>query len=101
VEELLLEVTPFIEISNFIIPFAFYEIIIGISFVIPKAEKLAVLLLLPHMVMTFLPLVLLPEISWQSPLVPTLEGQFIIKNLITIALSVSFIVNFYMRSKTS
>ena len=34
---------------------------------------------------TALPLVLLPEVSWKTfPLVPTLEGQYIIKNLVII-----------------
>ena len=35
---------------------------------------------------TFLPLVILPEVTFQNsnPLLPTLEGQYIIKNIIII-----------------
>lgn len=43
-------------------------------------------LLLIQMTGTFLPLVILPEITFQNsnPFLPTLEGQYIIKNIIII-----------------
>ena len=46
----------------------------------------AVILMFLQMTGTFLPLVILPEITFQdgNPLVPTLEGQYIIKNIIII-----------------
>jgi hypothetical protein len=34
-----------------------------------------------------LPLFFLPEVSWQSAFVPTLTGQYIIKNVVIIALA--------------
>jgi uncharacterized membrane protein YkgB len=34
------------------------------------------------------PLVLVPEYTWQSFLVPTLEGQYIIKNMVIIAVAI-------------
>jgi hypothetical protein len=37
---------------------------------------------------TFGPLVLLTEETWQSFLVPTLEGQYIIKNLVIISTAI-------------
>ena len=38
---------------------------------------------------TFLPLIILPDITFQdsNPLLPTLEGQYIIKNIIIISAS--------------
>jgi hypothetical protein len=42
-------------------------------------------LLFIHMIMTFLPLIFLPSTTWSGFLVPTLEGQYIIKNLVIIA----------------
>jgi hypothetical protein len=33
------------------------------------------------------PLVLVPELTWQKPLIPTLEGQYIIKNVAIVALA--------------
>ena len=62
--------------------------IIGICFLVPNLERLAIFLLIPHMVMTSLPLFLLPSIAWQTFFVPTLEGQYIIKNLVIIALAI-------------
>ena len=44
------------------------------------------ILLFMQMTGTFLPLVILPEVTFQNsnPLLPTLEGQYIIKNIIII-----------------
>jgi uncharacterized membrane protein YkgB len=39
------------------------------------------------MFIVFSPLVILPNETWQKTLVPTLEGQYIIKNLVIIALA--------------
>lgn len=85
----LLEATmPFITFEQFIFVFALYEVLIGITFLIRGWERLAIALLIPHMFMTFLPLVLLPSVSWQGFMTPTLEGQYIIKNFVIIALAV-------------
>ena len=61
--------------------------IIGIAFIIPHFERLAIALLVPHMITTFLPLLFLQSITWHGFLTPTLEGQYIIKNLVIIALA--------------
>jgi hypothetical protein len=34
------------------------------------------------------PLVLLPGMIWQAPFVPTLEGQYIIKNAVVVAVAI-------------
>lgn len=79
---------PFMTWEVFIVMFSIYEMIIGISFLVPKLERFAVALLFPHMIMTILPLIFLPDMTWQGFLTPTLEGQYIIKNLVIIALAV-------------
>ena len=89
VADLLEKTLPFITFEQFIIFFGIYEMIVGITFLIPRLERLAIALLIPHMIITFLPLFLLPTITWQGPFVPTLEGQYIIKNLVIIALAFS------------
>lgn len=61
--------------------------VIGICFLIPKLSRLAIALLIPHMIMTILPLFFLTDLTWQGFLTPTLEGQYIIKNLVIIALA--------------
>jgi uncharacterized membrane protein YkgB len=66
-----------------------WEVGIGVCMLIRPLLRLAVLLLFLQMPGTFLPLVLLPEICFESaPLVPTLEGQYIIKNLVLIAAAI-------------
>jgi uncharacterized membrane protein YkgB len=63
--------------------------LIGIVFLIPGKERLALYLLIPHMITTFGPLVLLPKLTWKEFMVPTLVGMYIIKNLILIALGIA------------
>jgi len=89
VEALLSKTLPFIPFSFFIKFFGLFEMLIGLVFVIPKIERLAILLLMIHMVIVALPLILLPQITWQKFLVPTLEGQYIIKNLAIISLALA------------
>lgn len=88
VESLLNKTLSFVGFNQFIIFLGIWEIAIGIVFLIPKAERIAVALLIPHMITTFMPLIFLPSIAWKRFLVPTLEGQYIIKNLLVISLAV-------------
>ncbi len=87
VADLLHATMPFMSWDTFIIVFAIYEILIGIAFIIPRGERVAIALLVPHMIMTSLPLIFLTSMTWQGFLTPTLEGQYIIKNLVIIALA--------------
>ncbi len=89
VADLLEKTMPFIAFDGFRIFFGLYEMIIGAAFLMAGHERLAMVLLLPHMATTFLPLILLPNDTWASVLVPTFVGQYIIKNLIIIALALS------------
>ena len=91
VSGLLKETLPFISFSQFIIILGIAEIIIGILFLLPKFHKIAVTLFFIHMVATFAPLIMIPKMAWQNTLIPTLEGQYIIKNaaLISIVLFLS------------
>ncbi len=93
VADLLEKTLPFITFHTFIVLFGIYEMIIGITFLIPRMEKVAIVLLIPHMFTTFLPLIMLPSVTWQGPFAPTLEGQYIIKNLVIIALALSLLTH--------
>lgn len=65
-----------------------WEVLIGVTFLFHRTARVAIALLALQMAGTFLPLVLLPEVTFQAgriPFVPTLEGQYIIKNLIIIS----------------
>ncbi len=84
----LLEVTlPFIPFETFIIILGIFEMVVGLLWLWPKATKATTILVMLHIFATLAPLVLLPREIWQNLLVPTLEGQFIIKNVLIIALA--------------
>lgn len=87
VASLLEKTLPFITFDQFIIFLGIWEMIIGVLFLIPHLERLAILLLVPHLFVTAAPLVMLPQITWQSTFIPTLEGQYIIKNVLIVALA--------------
>ncbi len=88
VDNLLQHTLPFITFNTFIFLFGIFEMLIGVLFLFPKLTRLAVIFLALHMITTIMPLILLPEATWQAPFVPTLEGQYIIKNILIIALAV-------------
>jgi uncharacterized membrane protein YkgB len=88
VEKLFSHTITFMSFGTFIIGFGLFEMLIGILFLIKGAERIVLPLLLIHMITTFGPLVLLPETSWSAFMVPTLTGQYIIKNLVIIACAI-------------
>ncbi len=67
---------------------AIIECIIGILFLFPKATRIVVPLLLFHMLIVCSPLIFVPDLTWQQFGVPTLEGQYIIKNAVVIAVAI-------------
>ncbi len=64
-----------------------WEVAIGVAFLFARATKIAIALLLLQMVGTFMPLVIMPEVTFQNGKIflPTLEGQYIIKNVMIIS----------------
>lgn len=65
---------------------ALLESIIGLGILTKKYMQLVIPLLYFQMAGTLLPLFIFPEKTWKIiPLVPTLEGQYIIKNAILIS----------------
>ncbi len=78
----------FMPFSTFIILFGLFECLIGILFIFKGYERIVIPLLFIHMITTFMPLLLLPSETWQAFMVPTLEGQYIIKNLVIIATAI-------------
>jgi uncharacterized membrane protein YphA (DoxX/SURF4 family) len=65
-----------------------WEVAIGVTFLHHKTVRVAIALLAMQMVGTFLPLVILSQVTFQAgriPYAPTMEGQYIIKNLLIIS----------------
>lgn len=87
VDDLLKTMLPNMAVSSFIIFFGLFEVAIGMLFLVPRCERLAIFLLIAHMAMTFLPFVFLPGRVWNGAFQPSLEGQYIIKNIAIIALA--------------
>lgn len=88
VQNLFESTVPFMSFHVFLIAFGVFECIIGIAFLIRGLERVVIPLLFIHMVTTFMPLFLLQSETWSGFMVPTLEGQYIIKNLVIIAAAV-------------
>ena len=62
-----------------------WECAIGVGLILDRFRRLALLLLFAHMPGTFMPLVVCPELVWsQFPFGWTLEGQYILKNLVLV-----------------
>ncbi len=93
VKALLERTMPFIGPSEFLVIFGLFEVLIGIVFLIPRLERFAIALLVIHLITTVMPLFLLKSASWTGIMVPTLEGQYIIKNVLIVALAVVISAN--------
>ena len=84
-EELVRNTTYFVNPDWFIPVLALWEMAIGLGLMLGRFLRLTLLLLFLQMPGTALPLVVLPEAVWtQFPYGLTLEGQYIIKNLVLI-----------------
>lgn len=76
--------------ANFPIAFvtlAIVECVIGVLFLIPAATRIVIPLLLAHIVIVCSPLVLVPKLAWTAPFALTLEGQYMVKNVVVVALA--------------
>lgn len=72
--------------TPFILMIAVLEIVIGLGFISGKFMRATVLLLLAQMAGAMSPIVLAPDRMWASfPFVFTLEGQYVVKDIILIS----------------
>lgn len=84
-EELVRNTTSFVNPVWFIPLLAVWEMVIGLGLISGKWMRLTLLLLFLQMPGTAMPLVVLPDVVWtQFPYGLTLEGQYIIKNLVLV-----------------
>lgn len=72
---------------------AIVECIIGVLILFPKLTRLAIFIMLGHMVLVSAPILLYTEAVWSSPFVPNLEGQYIIKNAALVALALGLVAS--------
>ncbi|MEX2672610.1 MAG: hypothetical protein WD294_10920 [Phycisphaeraceae bacterium] len=79
---------PLLSPQNWVGVIGWWEVLIGVTFLFRATIRLAIALLAMQMVGTFLPLVLLPDLTFQPGRIPyalTMEGQYIVKNLLIIS----------------
>ncbi len=85
-EGLIRDTVPLVPMSVFIPFLAIWEIAIGIGFVTGRWMRATILLLFLQMPGTISPIVLNPDAVWNIfPYGLTLEGQYIVKNLVLIS----------------
>ena len=72
------------------VPFlGWWEVLIGLCFLHKSLLRIGIFLLAIQMAGTFLPLIILPGITFGAkPYILTLEGQYIIKNIIIISAAI-------------
>lgn len=84
-EQLVRNTIYFVDPDLFLVVLAVWEMLIGLGLVLGKFMRLTLLLLFLQMPGTALPLLVLPDAVWTSfPFGLTLEGQYIVKNLVLI-----------------
>jgi uncharacterized membrane protein YphA (DoxX/SURF4 family) len=67
------------------------ECLIGLLFLFPKLTRVAIFIMLLHMVLVCAPLILDVSAVWSGLLIPNLEGQYIIKNAALVALALGLV----------
>jgi uncharacterized membrane protein YkgB len=98
-EELVRRTVYWFQPEIFVPVLGWWEVAIGVGLLIRPLIRVSILLLFLQMPGTMLPLILLPDVCFtQFPLGLTLEGQYIIKNLILI--SAALVVGGTVRRKS-
>ena len=85
-EPLVIQTVPFVPPEILLPSLGLWELAIGILFLTGRGLRLAIALLFLQMPGTMMPMVLLPGQVWRDfPFVLTLEGQYIVKNLLIVS----------------
>jgi uncharacterized membrane protein YphA (DoxX/SURF4 family) len=84
-QELVTETVWFLDPRWFIPLLGVWEIMIGLCLMFGVLMRFALLLFFLHLPGTVIPLLFLPHETWtRFPFAPTLEGQYILKNLVSL-----------------
>lgn len=87
VRDLVEATTPWADPSWFVPAMGAFEVLLGLWVMVGRGLWFALPLFVAHMIGTFGVLVLVPEVAFQSgnPLRLTVEGEFVVKNLVLLA----------------
>jgi uncharacterized membrane protein YkgB len=84
-ESLVAATVPWFDPTWFVPLLGVVEILIGVCLFVRRWVRFGLVLMAGHMIGAALPLFTLPEIAWKSFPVATLEGQYILKNVVLVA----------------
>ena len=85
-EELVRTTLDFLPMDLFLPFLALWEVVIGLGFVTGRFMRFTLLILALQMVGTMSPILLQPDRVWQAfPFALTLEGQYIVKNMVLVS----------------
>ncbi len=80
---------------------AIMEVGLGIAFVFNIFMRATLLVFFFHMLGTFTPLIVLPELAFKiAPFAPTMEGQYVLKNIVFVAAGIGLIPELYFRRQS-
>lgn len=87
VAQLVADTLPFLPKSLVVPSLGIFEVILGIALIIGRRLDLVVMLLVAHLIGTFLVLVVTPQKAFINgdPLLLTMTGEFVVKNIVLIA----------------
>ena len=93
---------PFFEPETWVNIIGWWEVLIGILFLFRGTTRIAIFLLFLQMSGTFMPMIFLPEVVYQggNVFLPTMEGQYIIKNIMIISAALVVGGTFYVKKKS-
>jgi uncharacterized membrane protein YkgB len=80
-----LTLEPMMGIQTFLLILGVGECAIGFLWLFPRLTKIAFWVMIAHMFTTFLPILFLPDETWQYFFTLTLTGQYIIKNVVLLS----------------
>ena len=90
----------FLEPAAFLVWFGWFEVLIGAMVLIPKLERLTFAVMAAHLITTVMPLFMLSHVTWSQAFVPTLVGQYIIKNAALLSVGLLLVARLKPMTKT-
>lgn len=78
-----------LQFNEFYMALGVFEVVIGLTIAIKGFERAAFMLLLGHLIITTIPLVISPELTWQNWFVPSLAGEQVVRNIVLDAIAIA------------
>jgi putative oxidoreductase len=103
IRDLLTATVPFVPVEPAVVLLGVIEVVIGLGFLTWIAPRLTLLLFVPQMVSTFATLLFLPGSMFQrgDPLLLSMSGEFVVKNLILLAAGVAVLAGVPTKAQQS